>query len=205
MQTTLMQTMDLVQRGAAGDRVALDSLFSRHRARLERMIRGRLDRRLRSRVDVGDVLQEVYLEAARRFERFVQGPKLPFFPWLRTLAMQKMIDLHRKHVRAGARDVRLEVPLHAGCSGEAVGPVAQERSALAPPRLVIDRELGSRLSDATDSLEPSDREVLQLRLFQQVSSADTAVQLGINEAAVRKRYSRALQKLQGLVASLKSA
>ena len=165
------------------------------------MIRGRLDRRLCSRVDGGDVVQEVYLEASRRFDRFVQGPTIPFFPWLRTLAMQKMIDLHRKHVAAGARDVRREVALETGRSGDRPGPVAAERSALSPSRVVINRELGEQVCRATSSLDDCDREVLRLRLFEQVSSADTARELGIQEAAVHKRYSCALQKLQGLMGS----
>ncbi len=46
--------------------VALTELFTRNRERLRRMIRLRLDRRLQGRIDSSDILQDTYLEVARR-------------------------------------------------------------------------------------------------------------------------------------------
>ena len=50
----------VVARLKEGDREALAILFSRHRERLGRGIRFRLDRRLSRRLDVEDILQEVF-------------------------------------------------------------------------------------------------------------------------------------------------
>jgi hypothetical protein len=57
----------LLQRALGGDCGALAELFERHRGRLEQMVRLRLDRRLQGRLDAADVLQEAYLDVARRF------------------------------------------------------------------------------------------------------------------------------------------
>jgi RNA polymerase sigma-70 factor (ECF subfamily) len=56
----------LLQRALGGDCGALAELFERHRGWLEQMVRLRLDRRLQGRLDAADVLQEAYLDVARR-------------------------------------------------------------------------------------------------------------------------------------------
>ena len=55
-----------VRRAAEGDRQAWADLLNAHRPRLRRMVALRLDRRLQGRLDPSDVIQEAYLDAARR-------------------------------------------------------------------------------------------------------------------------------------------
>ena len=59
-------TIRLLRQGAAGDPHALGALWDRYRERLKRMVRLRLDRRLQGRLDPSDVLQEAFLDFARR-------------------------------------------------------------------------------------------------------------------------------------------
>ncbi len=119
MKDGLQETEDLVRRGGEGDQGALEELFSRHRERLRRMVSLRLDWRLRRRVGEEDILQEVYLEAARRLGEYLRDPKLPFFLWLRFLTRQKLADTHRQHLGAEVRDVRREVRLGQGALPDA--------------------------------------------------------------------------------------
>src|SRR5437764_1183073 len=95
---------DLLAQATAGDAVALGTLFARYRDRLRNMIRLRLDHRLCGRLDPSDVLQEAYLDVARRFPEYVAAPAVPFYLWLRTLTGQRLIDLHRQHLGAQMRD-----------------------------------------------------------------------------------------------------
>src|SRR5689334_21641745 len=85
----------LIRRAAAGEEAALRELFSRHRDRLKRMVHLRLSRRLAGRVDDSDVIQEAYLDAARRLEEYVRQPVLPFFLWLRNLTALKLAEVRR--------------------------------------------------------------------------------------------------------------
>jgi RNA polymerase sigma-70 factor (ECF subfamily) len=62
---------DLLVRLDGGDEQALTDLFTRHRERLRRMIRLRVDRRLQGRIDSSDVLQDAYLEVARRSREYL--------------------------------------------------------------------------------------------------------------------------------------
>src|SRR5437588_8578530 len=89
-----------LRRARDGDPQALAELFGHYRNRLRRMVRLRLDRRLTGRLDPSDVLQEAYLDFARRFPDYVREPSMGFYLWLRSLTGQKLIDLHRHHLGA---------------------------------------------------------------------------------------------------------
>src|SRR5262245_14565857 len=91
------ETDDLLQRAAEGAEQAFQKLFSRYRDRLKQMVHLRLSRRLQGRVDDSDVLQEAYLEVAKRLKEYAQAPGLPFFLWLRHLTGLKLVEVHRRH------------------------------------------------------------------------------------------------------------
>ena len=57
-------------------------------------------------------------------------------------------------------------------------------------------EVTARLAAALDAMDPTDREVLALRHFEQFTSAEAAQVLGIQERAAAKRYLRALERLR---------
>src|SRR5215475_6323041 len=104
----------LLRRGAAGDQHALGALWDRYRERLKRMVRLRLDRRLQGRLDPSDVLQEAFLDFARRAGEFAENPEVSFFLWLRTLTGQRLQMLHQQHLGAKMRDAAREISLHRG-------------------------------------------------------------------------------------------
>ena len=101
----------LVAKMRGGDQDALADIFSLYRERLRRIIRFRLDYRIAGRVSDSDVLQESYIAAAKRLKHFADQKEMPAFLWLRLVAGQQLVELHRKHVQAEKRDVRKEVSL----------------------------------------------------------------------------------------------
>jgi RNA polymerase sigma-70 factor (ECF subfamily) len=196
---------ELLARAEKGDRGALDSLFGRHRERLVWMVRLRLDRRLQGRIDADDVIQETYVEAFERLPDYLRERKLPFFLWLRFLAGQKVLQLHRHHLGAQRRDPRLEVRLHGGPLPEATS-VALAHQILgrhtAPSEAAARAELRVKLEEALNEMDPVDREILALRHFEQLTNAEAATELGLEEAAASKRYVRALRRLKGVLAQM---
>src|SRR5437763_1411592 len=94
----------LLDRAASGDGTARRQLLDKHRRRLRRMIALRLDRRLAARVDPSDVVQEALADAGRKLDGYLRDRPLPFYPWLRQLAWERLVKLHRRHT-AGKRDV----------------------------------------------------------------------------------------------------
>src|SRR5690348_7596257 len=79
----------------SGDPERLGDLLEQYRPRLRRMVALRLDPRLHGRIDPSDVIQETYLEASARLAEYLNNPTMPFFLWLRFLAGQKLVTLHR--------------------------------------------------------------------------------------------------------------
>ena len=53
-----------------------------------------------------------------------------------------------------------------------------------------------RIQEALNTLDPLDREILSLRHFEELTHAEPARVLDIQEAAAAKRYIRALKRLK---------
>lgn len=177
-------------------------LFSQYEDRLRRLVHFRLDRRLLGRIDANDVLQEVYLVAAKRYQEYVANPAVAFFVWLRQQTLQVLVDLHRHHIKAQMRDANREV------SFQQVGdPQATSISLAAclvgnltsPSQALMRDELLNELRKAFDSMDEIDREVLALRHFEELSNNEVAEILGLQKSAASNRYVRALQRLKQIM------
>jgi RNA polymerase sigma-70 factor, ECF subfamily len=196
---------DLIRRVEGGDRQALIELFARERGRLRRMVQLRLDHRLRGRVDASDVLQEAYLDVARRAEEYLADPDMPPFLWLRFLTAQRLMALHRHHLGAKAHDAGREVSLHHGALPQATSAslAAMLLGHLTSPTLAARRaEMQLQLREALDGMDEIDREVLTLRHFEELSNDEVAHWLGISKRAASKRYIRALHRFKEMLATL---
>jgi RNA polymerase sigma-70 factor (ECF subfamily) len=190
---------DLLDRLQQGDTEALGMLFSLHRKRLRRLIDFRLDARLRGRVDPSDVLQDSFMDASQRLPHFVQAPSVPFFVWLRQVAIQRLVEVHRRHLgaekRSAHRERSVETTLQSNATSASLA--FQLVSRLASPSDVLARnELTAQLHTALNSMDPIDREVLALRHFEELSNDETAAALGLQKSAASNRYVRALARLK---------
>ncbi len=193
---------DLLHRAAAGDEQAFQDLFARHRDRLKRMIHLRLSRRLQGRVDDDDVLQEAFLDIARKLPEYVAQPGLPFYLWLRHLTGLKLAEVHRRHLGTQLRDADREVSLHRGGLPEAdsMSLAAHLLGKLtAPSQAAIKAEMRIRVQEALNSMEPIDREVLALKHFEQLSTSEIAEVLGMSKAGAGSRYLRAIKRLKDIL------
>jgi RNA polymerase sigma-70 factor (ECF subfamily) len=199
------ENKDLLGRALSGDSGALAELFERHRSRLEQMVRLRLDRRLQGRLDPADVLQETYLDVARRFPEYATNPAVPFFLWLRFLTGQRLVDLHRQHLGAKMRNAGLEVSLYRGdfprASSASLAELLLGRLTSAS-RAAIRAETQLRVQEALNAMDPIDREVLVLRHFEMLSNEETAQVLGLKPSAASNRHIRALRRLKEIMAQV---
>lgn len=192
-------SITLARRAMDGDPAGWDALIGRVEGRLRRMVAARLDPRLRGRFDPSDVLQDAYFEASARLGEYVREPKLPFFLWMRQMTGHFLGRLHRDHLGRQCRDAAREVPLDridtpdassAALAGLLVGREGR------PSELAVQAERRRRVRELLEGMQRLDREVLALRHFEQLSRAEAAAVLGISEAAVAKRYLRALERLR---------
>ena len=141
--------------------------FTEERPRLRRMVALRLDPRLQGRLDPSDVLQEAFLEAARRLDEYVQARPMPVFLWVRRVTAQKLADLRRKNLGAKVRDARREVSIHQGPEASSATLAAQlVDQSLAPSQRAARDEIVARVHDALESLDLSDAVSVLQYLFQ---------------------------------------
>jgi RNA polymerase sigma-70 factor, ECF subfamily len=198
-------THELVKLAVGGDRGAWDQLMTENRPRLRRMVALRMDPRLQGRIDPSDVIQESYIDAARRLPEYAKNPSLPLFLWLRSLAGQKLVDQHRRHLGARARDAGREVPFYGNaCPDASTANIASQflSASSTPSETAMRVEQNARLEEALNSLEPIDREILALRHFEQLSNGEVAEVLGLDKSAASKRYARALLRLKDVLVTV---
>ena len=196
------ETQELLQAARAGDAAARNQLLDRHREALRRMIELRMDQKLVRRVDASDIVQDVLVEANRRLADYLEQNRMPFHLWLRHLAHDRMIDAHRMHRGAARRSLDREQPLERSA--------LDDRSALDLAAMVADRELTpaaaathheleTRFAAAIEVLDDTDREVILMRHFEQLSNGEVAQALELSDAAAGMRYLRAMRRLRDLL------
>jgi RNA polymerase sigma-70 factor (ECF subfamily) len=197
----------LLARASCGDARAWGKLLTGHEERLKRMVVCRLDPRLRGRVDAADVIQEAYLEAADHRERYFRqdAAAVSVFLWLRGIVGNKLLELHRYHLGTHMRDVARETtrPPRAPPGATSAALVEQLTGHGAGPGTLAARvEAHVRLRNVLDAMESTDREVLVLRHFEQLTNGEAAAALGIEERAAAKRYLRALARLKSALTGM---
>jgi RNA polymerase sigma-70 factor (ECF subfamily) len=192
------ETDQLIERAAGGEAAARDELLARHRARLRHMVSVRMDRRLAARMDPSDVVQEALAEANRCLPDYLRDRPLPFYPWLRRLAWERLVAAARRHLLACRRSVAREQPGAVVLSDESLFTLANRlaSSATSPSGRLRRAELRQRVRAALAELDEQDREVLVLRYLEQLSTRETAAVLGVSEGGVKSRLMRAIVRLR---------
>jgi len=205
MDNNSADVVQLLEQARGGDKAALNELLSRHRSRLRHMVEMRLDTRLQARLDASDVLQDAYVEVTERMEEYLRDPKLPFFLWLRLIVGERLLKLHRHHLGTQMRDAGREVSLYRGALPAASSAALAAQllgKHTSPTQAVVRAERILRLQEALNTLDPVDREILSLRHFEELTAAETARVLDIEESAAAKRYFRALKRLKDILAGM---
>lgn len=198
MSSAQQQIEVLLSRAHAGDRDAVDALLLLHRPRLRRMVALRLDRRVAVRVDPSDVVQDALLLAHRRLPEFLRDRAVPFYPWLRRIAWERVLQIHEKHLKTFKRSARNEERIEGQLSGESIMALAGRLSGRAsqPHAGAVRREERTRVRRAIERLAESDREFILLHYVEQMSITEIAALLKIGASAAKMRHVRALEQLR---------
>ena len=166
------------------------------------MIDHRMDRAVQRRVDASDIVQDVLVEANRRLGDYLANPTMPFGLWLRHMARDRLIDAHRRHRVASSRSVDKEVPLvtsEDGGRSEADLAANLADRELTPAAAATWHELERRFAAAVEQLDEADRQIVLLKHFEHLSTAEAADVLGLSKPAAGMRYLRAMRRLRGLL------
>lgn len=161
----------LAQRARDGDQRAFAELVRRHQDRVFRFVL----RMTGSRDESMDLTQDTFMKAWQALPRW--EPQAQFGTWLFRIARNGALDLLR---RRGTLEF---VPIE-----EDADFVAQQ---LAPDEQVDLRQRYGLLDAVLRQLPLEHREILLLREVEQLSYAEIAATLGIQEGTVKSRIARA--------------
>ncbi len=146
----------------------------------------------RHRADAADLVQDTVEKALRNWRRFTQGSRMR--AWLLTIMTNLFVDRCRRRTREG--ELRAGQGGQGGQDGQAgIDPPAPEPEELPAWARLSDEQVRRALA----ALDPSMREVYQLRAVQQLSYRSMSARLGIPVATVGTRLNRARLKLRGLL------
>lgn len=194
--TDQLPDTELVARVRAGETALYELIMRRHNRRLFRIARGILG----EDGEAEDAVQEAYVQAYFKLEQF-RGPD-GFGGWLCRIASNEALMRRRRRIR------------HQHVALSALEQPANQEAAMADPDSAIDnpeaalhaQQLHQLLEHAVDALPEAYRAAFVMREVEQMSVAETADCLGIEQATVKTRVHRARQILQrGLTAELSAA
>ena len=129
------------------------------------------------RADADDVAAEVFTTAWRRIDDLEWDTAKP---WLFGIARGALAN----HNRSGARRTRL---------GLKVGSLAQQPLE-GPEIVVIRREQDQEVIDVLASLRETDREVLMLSIWENLTASEIGIAVDISTSAAEQRLHRAKQR-----------
>lgn len=175
----------------------LAELWLEHRERIARLLVLRMPTVLQRRIGIDDLLQETYLTCGKRLEFLRAEPEVPVYAKLRRLALQTLADMERRHLGAGKRDAMRE---YAPEDASMMDAWAQFADSISSPRSHMERvERQQQIRLLLKQLSPADREILELRHFEELSNGECAAVLGIEVKAASIRYVRAVKRFRELI------
>jgi len=169
----------LIRRIAAGDQLAMRTLFARHRIPLYRW----LLRIVRNETVAEDLLSDVFLDVWRQAASF-QG-RASVLTWLLAIARYKALS---------ARRARVDAELDARLASTIADPADD------PEAMLQKKNRSEVLRDSLASLSPEHSEVIDLVYYHGKSVKEVADITGVGEATVKTRMFYARRKLADLVA-----
>ena len=174
-------TFELIEKARDGDAEALERLFARHLAPLQRWASGRLPKWARGLTDTDDLVQDTLLQTFKRIDVFEPRRVGALQAYLRQAILNRLRDELRRKGRQGQSIALDDVDL-----------VAQG----SPLEEAIGGEAVERYERALERLKPEEREAIVARVELGYSYEDLATVLNKPSAeAARKSAERALIRL----------
>ena len=176
------RSSDLLSMGRlqAGDQAAFGELYDRHSP----VMYGVALRILQNRTDAEDVLQEAWVQAWNQRTSF-DPARGNVAAWLVTIARTRALDRRRRQASRSRAEAGL--------------PDDHGRAAIGPEQSAVHSKLSQRLRDALATLEPKQRQVLEIAYFEGLSQSEIAARLGAPLGSVKFWARQGLLQLRELV------
>lgn len=170
----------IVEEVVAGQTALFEVLMRRHNERLYRAARAIV----KDESEAEDIMQQAYVNAYSHLRQF--DGRSQFSTWLTRIAIHEALARARRRSRYTQMDEQTPgLPLATSMT-----------STQDPERLAFSRELSVLMESAIDRLPDGAREVFILRQVEGMNTDEVATALGVSEAVVKTRLSRARAALR---------
>jgi RNA polymerase sigma-70 factor (ECF subfamily) len=185
----------LLHRARAGSREALGQILEACRAYLYTVAGAKRDFALQAKASDSDLVQETFLEAQRDFAQFKGVSEEELMAWLRQILLNNMANFTRSFRDVEKRSIDREVRQG---PDSAAFDLAEKMVAndLSPSGIALAKEQAHKLQIALERLPDDYRQVLLLRYKEQQAFEEIAGQMNRSANAVRKLWTRAVERLQ---------
>jgi RNA polymerase sigma-70 factor, ECF subfamily len=174
----------LIQRCAAGDETAFAELVAEH----QRMVVQLAMNLLGDRDEALDLSQDVFIRVFRTIGQFRGQSALR--TWIYRIAVNQARNRHR-FWRRRRRSDQVSLDAHVEAHGD-----FQSGAESGPDRILAQKELAARLTDALNALPFDQRTAVVLREVDGLSYEEIAFSLGVAVGTVKSRLTRARQTLR---------
>ena len=190
----------LIERAQAGDPEAVGVLLSDLQKYLLKLAEQDWPDDLRRRESPSELVQQALARVARGLPRFEGAPR-QWRAWAARILKNRMIQRRRFH-KALCRNPSLEVPLSPPLGGSADNlPLPASDSG--PLSRLGREELELTVRQLVSELAPEDRQILRLRIEEDLSWEQVAIEVRSTAEAVRKRFGRAVRAFTGRLRELR--
>ena len=179
-----MDNAKWVKQAQKGDSTAFEQLVLTHQNQIYRLC----FRMVGNAEDAADMVQEAFLKAWRSLDRF-QGDAA-FSTWLYRLASNCCLDFLRSQKRRPTVSMTSEDE-----EGEEQTVEVADNSAT-PEETLLQKEEQREIAQAMASLDEEQRQILTLRVVNDLSYTEIAELLTIKEGTVKSRIARARENLR---------
>jgi RNA polymerase sigma-70 factor, ECF subfamily len=173
--------------------------IGRLRPWLQMVAERELSDRLRGRIDASDVVQQTLLKAWQGESQFGGETHEERLAWLRIILKNTIRDHHRRLFGTDKRGLgREQLASETFAQGDpGLSQHAISRGATASGEFEV-FEQWRALEQSLEQLPKEQRQVIELRHFEDLQFAEIAKRIGKSEPAVRMLWVRALRNLQGI-------
>lgn len=182
----------------AGDSEAVGEVLGLCRDYLLLIANQDMDRDLHRKMGASDLVQESMINAQKNFDRFEGATKQDFLAWLRGILKNDALHWRRHYKGVQKRGREQEAPL----DGSHLPRMEPADSLYTPSTHAVAEEEEALLKRAIDELPQNYREIVRLRSFEDRSFVEIGEQLECSADAARKIWSRAIVRMQEVLARL---
>tara|TARA_Y100000996_G_scaffold407149_1_gene384398 strand:+ start:532 stop:1206 length:675 start_codon:yes stop_codon:yes gene_type:complete len=184
----------LIEKASGGDQRAIGSLYDRYVSSLFRFCLSKTG----NETEAEDLTEDIFIKAVTSLDKFTWRPKgkkteerfSPFRAWLFRIARNQIISMYRKRDTRSRVDVRFEED-----------PIWIADKAAGPEEITERKFLLEQASAAIEELPESQRDVVRLRFFGDMTVDEVAKSLGKEPGNVRVLQHKALKNLRSILAS----